>query len=430
MKSTTLEAWDPSTIACSSRSEALVTQAIEDIHELKWFRHHDHGAPKPRQLKGEKAAKERATVSALLLDVLAHSLCGGPNPLTIRLDNNWLSRSGPPARNRTVNERVEMLHELEWLCVKYNEHVNRRFITLLEPGPKLLEAAAKLGLTLSDIGSATDTVSDVLELRGEKISKHQPRASLKLPETEQVAALRAEMNLLNAVLQDVSMSSRPGTLAPVDIRRRHLCRVFFNGTLAHGGRTSGTAFWLSCPKMVRRSSLLIEGEPIAEVDIVAAVPSIVYAELGAVPADDPYNLPDLPQVDRDLVKIVVMQLLWTAYGPKFRLPPNVRTLIDSELTAATIVEAIRRHNEPIGEVLGNASPAGPRLQRLESDIIIRSALKAHAAGISALPLHDALIVPRSQAGAAEQCLKEAFHERLGQTPRVKTEKDWDAQNAA
>ena len=41
-----------------------------------------------------------------------------------------------------------------------------------------------------------------------------------------------------------------------------------------------------------------------------------------------------------------------------------------------------------------------------------------AEGVTAIPLHDALIVPASGAEAAKRALEEAFVEQLGARPRV------------
>jgi hypothetical protein len=198
-------------------------------------------------------------------------------------------------------------------------------------------------------------------------------------------------------------------------------RVFLDGSFERGGRLGGAAFWLSLRKPIRRRSLRIDGEPIAEVDLQAAMPSIAYALEGQSALHDPYTLEAAPDIPRAAVKLVLMQMLWTPITVHSRLPQAARELVPSKYRASDVFAAIRRHNAPIGVRLGAAQPCGAELMWHESEIIIGATLSCFEEGFSALPLHDALLVPASRAELAKGVLMSAFRSRLGVAPIVKVQ---------
>ncbi len=68
---------------------------------------------------------------------------------------------------------------------------------------------------------------------------------------------------------------------------------------------------------------------------------------------------------------------------------------------------------PIADLFG--SGIGFRLMFIESGILIEALQALFAKGITALPLHDSVLVAASEAGAAEEVMKEAFARVTGES---------------
>jgi hypothetical protein len=67
------------------------------------------------------------------------------------------------------------------------------------------------------------------------------------------------------------------------------------------------------------------------------------------------------------------------------------------------VAAIRERHKAIADWF--ECGRGLRLQRIESDILVAVLLKSDALGITALPIHDAVLVARSQGTTAQRIME-------------------------
>jgi hypothetical protein len=116
-----------------------------------------------------------------------------------------------------------------------------------------------------------------------------------------------------------------------------LYRVFNNGTFDHGGRFYGAA-WQRLPASWRRR-LLIDGEPVAELDYGAFHPRLALHLLDRVEAPlDPYvAIEGLP---RDLAKRVVNAMLNMAEGTA--RPPDWFRVRDAGMSWRDAVDLVRR----------------------------------------------------------------------------------------
>lgn len=411
--------WDPSTIAISSNAKALVDEAAEAQIQARAERMARIGK-KARRNRGDKAIKEGRTVEALVLDTLAHHLCSLPEHLVIKLGSDWLS-AGPPelvARNRTVNERLEDLEEAGWLRRNKSARLNGHLVTMLHAGDQLLEAAKRLRVTLSDIG--LEPSPPEIELRGRKSGGvNGRRPIIHFEKTHQTNAIEHRLIALNERLSDADLSATRLGPATIDLRRRRVSRAFLDGSFERGGRLNGPAFWLSLRKEIRREALRIDGEPIAEVDLQAAMPSIAYALEGNCPIGDPYSIPEVNDIPRDAIKIALMQMLWRPVRKGTPLADEARSMIPKAYVASQVFDLIKQRNYPIAHRLGAGSPCGAELMWHESEIIIEATLRCFEAGISALPLHDALLVSWRRAEEVQSILSAAFAERLGVQPTIK-----------
>ncbi|WP_147372417.1 hypothetical protein [Henriciella barbarensis] len=291
-------------------------------------------------------------------------------------------------------------------------------MTRLQAGPRLIEASEAVGLQLNDIGY--ESALPIIELKGPKIGAR--RETLPLPKSARVDAYLRQLAELQAHLNSAKLTEAGSGNFRIHTSCRVVSRSFLDGSLERGGRLNGSAFWLCLPKEQRRANLRISGEPIAEVDIRAAVPAIAYAYVGQSPDGDPYALPQAPDIPRDAVKKVMMQMFWSEISSRSRLPDEARLMIPDAYTAKHVYSRIRERNAPIASLLGRSDPLGAKLMWFESEIIMEATLRCYTAGIHALPLHDALLVPASAAEHAKEILQAAFVDRMRKTPEVTIER--------
>ena len=145
-----------------------------------------------------------------------------------------------------------------------------------------------------------------------------------------------------------------------------------------------------------------------------------YAREGiAPPPGDLYAIPDLADVPRDAVKTLVAAMI-SARRPLSRFPKTCRERgFPAAMTAAAATTAVRRHHAPIAGVFG--SGIGFKLLRTESDIIVAVVLRLAGEGVTALPIHDAVVVRRSRAEQARRAMEDAFVNRTGFAAAVSVE---------
>lgn len=311
----------------------------------------------------------------------------------------------------------------------------------IEPTPAFAAEVRARGIALSDLGARRE--AELIAL-----TQKQPKEDAWRwdDQTETVLidyrdnrftnAARAEMQALRDHLAAAAVEFvDDGEYPRVDTKRRDLQRRFIvpphiegkalraapTGRNLEGGRMAGNAFWLTLRKDRRRASLRLDGEPIAEVDFNAMFPRLACAK-----AEHPIGgNGDSAQSDmaRDFYAPIVEAVLeHSPEAPRDKLRSGVKQSLSALLFAPTLrrwPEKIRARLpkqfsvEDMRRVVWEVYPAlwpyvdaasskekrgiGYRLMRIESDIIVRACLALAALGITALPIHDAVLVPRSNA---------------------------------
>lgn len=197
------------------------------------------------------------------------------------------------------------------------------------------------------------------------------------------------------------------------------------------------------PSTLRRF-LLVDGEPVADLDYKACHPTLIYhAFLGVVAPPDIYERPAALlgfNNAREAVKQGILVLLNAktrreaegALAEKFLTSPKEQWLpLRREMsladgappTRAKALEVAGRVLDAIVEALPEMRPfffkgVGNRLQRLDAallEVVLPACLKA---GIWTLPLHDGLLVPQSRAKEAMTLMWEGYREVFGFTTTV------------
>ena len=189
-----------------------------------------------------------------------------------------------------------------------------------------------------------------------------------------------------------------------------LHRVFNGGSFALGGRFYGAA-WQQLPK-AWRARILIDGEPVAELDYGSLHPRLAHHLLEGVEApEDCYA--GIP-VAREIAKRAVSALLnmddGTTRAPKwFRVEEAGMPWTGLVGHAARALPRIAHH-------LGTG--LGLRLQRVDSDIAAAVMLRFAERGVPCLGVHDSFLVARRHAEELAGVMREVYRATTGFWPVI------------
>lgn len=185
--------------------------------------------------------------------------------------------------------------------------------------------------------------------------------------------------------------------------RRSLRRIFNNGTWLHGGRLAG-GFWMSMER-TERPRIRIDGQRAAEVDYGQLFPRLAYVRAGAPqPEGDLYDVFG-SGTGRDGCKKLMNALLFSK-GPLKNWPEDTHRHFPDGINLRTAVEMLVAKHAPIAHLF--AKGLGFQLMRIESDMLIEVLTELASAGVTALPLHDAVLVAKSNAGVAQETMGAVF----------------------
>lgn len=230
-------------------------------------------------------------------------------------------------------------------------------------------------------------------------------------DTPDTHAMRRQVQELNVWVARLDIAFEDDAQLPqIDISQRRSRRHFSllpgdrTPRFDLGGRLFG-AFWHTLSRDRRRASLRLQGEPIAEVDFNALFVRLAYGQLGAqLPSQlqaDPYAIKGFPREHRAGLKKALNALLF-ADGELKRLPPDIIQDLPSGWSIRRLRDAILQSHPVLHQVIG--SRVGFGLMFTESVILMAAMARMRDAGLCALPLHDAVLVPRSQAEEARLML--------------------------
>jgi hypothetical protein len=188
----------------------------------------------------------------------------------------------------------------------------------------------------------------------------------------------------------------------------------FKGDYASGGRLFG-GWWQTLPRN-QRKHIRIDGETVVNVDFATMHLRLAYAAAGKrVPRGDLYDLTGrdherhdwarLREGRKQLVSVMFLRnrplTQWPGATPRER--EDIRSCFPKGTKLKEEIIAIRERHEAIADLF--ECGRGLRLQRIESDILVAVLLKLNALGITALPIHDAVLVARSHGKAAQRVME-------------------------
>ncbi len=304
---------------------------------------------------------------------------------------------------------------------------------------RLLDLARSCGLTRESVGIAA--TSETILLRAPKLERGKSGELIEYNDTAETRKMRGTLGRINDLLataritapvpvgdeeQDLRPVEDDNEPLPMDSTTHRLHRVFNDGRFARGGRFYG---WWQGLKKTKRPMLLIDGEPVIELDFSGMHPRLCYA-LSGQPLDpevDPYAITgfETPEL-RELVKRAFGQLL-NGTETTSKVPPGCKDLLPKGKTWRQLLAAIEAKHQPIAGWLRHKR--GLELQAV--DAAIAEAILDYLAhrGIPCLPVHDSFIVARRHEQVLGETMLLAWHgqlQRFGGEAGIPRIKGWSS----
>ena len=242
-------------------------------------------------------------------------------------------------------------------------------------------------------------------------------APIAFRETAKTRQLAREMGRINEFLRsaDIEVADQNAGLSlgrdgqVIAPYRRSLRRIFNNADWKQGGRLAG-GFWMGMERTQRFECIRIDGERIADVDYRQLFPRLAY-----VRADKPQPKGDIYDVagdgsGRDGWKTLMNAMLFSD-GPLRNWPKGTLQHFPSGFKLRTATEMLAARHAPIAHLFGTG--LGFQLMRVESDMLIGIIAHLASLGVTALPLHDAVLVAESKAYVAADAMQAAFSMATG-----------------
>lgn len=240
-------------------------------------------------------------------------------------------------------------------------------------------------------------------------------AAINFRETDRTKLMAGQVRRINKFLRDADIeiiNSSGLTLGKdgqiVAPYRRSLRRIFNNADWQHGGRLAG-GFWMSMER-TERGRIRIDGEPVAEVDYEQLFPRLAYIRAGAEkPKDDLYKVTGVDGSRAGWKKLMSAMLF--SDGPLKNWPEETLKHFPKGTKLRDATNALREKHKPIAPLFGTG--LGFQLMRIESDMLIAVITHLFKQGITALPLHDAVLVAKSCVQSAKEAMQAEFSHRTG-----------------
>ncbi|PKN09758.1 MAG: hypothetical protein CVU73_02115 [Deltaproteobacteria bacterium HGW-Deltaproteobacteria-8] len=374
---------------------------------------------KLRKRKRRKADQEvfETTVTAIVTDLMYHHLLGHGHGVYITRSNRYLgckSRYRPHAYGKTLPTILDHLAtpEMAFLNMElgHGDPFGPAMETTIRAGKRLITRVVESGIELGDFGISKG--QEVIQLKRVKKGGWDDGGLEEYEDTPETILFREQVNTINGWLESVEIDFDeyywPGG-RPVDSRDRRLRRVFTQGRFDSGGRLFG-GFWQPLGKEARRKGLMINGEDVVELDYGQMNPRILYGLCGVEPPEgDAYAIPGF-QHHRSGVKKIMNAMLF-ATKRLVRMPKGVRKAFEERHRVEEVMVAIEATHPAITSCFFTG--IGHEAQFTESQVLVDVLLTLRDLGIPALPVHDSVIVGKSNQDKVREVMLSCFLKGTG-----------------
>lgn len=368
------------------------------------FSHLESLSASPSHQRKDATERRRETVHNLVANLALLVLFHPEGTrLAISAKNTPLTRYDRPAFPREVVIRsAKGLEQLGFVSLSIG--VRRVVRTTIQPSPSF-RAALLANTNSRPLARLSGAEPIILKA---STGRHQPKQPIGYKDTGETVLMREEMKKINSLLSmtDIRFAGKP--TPPVFLTRRfQIASPDAAHTFDKLGRLYG-GLWEAQPK-AKRHLLTIDGEPLADLDFRAMYVQLAYLREGLpLPKGDPYDWGiGLP---RNVVKLVLVTLLNKSRDTD-KLPESIIRHLPPAWSASRVVTAIKKRHQGIAHLFGSA--VGLSLMFTESQILVRLLLLLADKGVPALPMHDGIMVAKSNVIAAQKAMTQASEEVLG-----------------
>jgi hypothetical protein len=337
--------------------------------------------------------------------------------------------------SKPLRALFEALEDLGLMSRHYS--IRRGEASSIWPLKRFADEVQRLGVTLGDFGR--DPNEEVILLAR---SKPRPdgatkrRARIDYTDTATTVRYRAQVRNLNAFLASADITfDDDGAEPQVDCQQRGLRRHFTvledqPERFDQNGRLFG-GFWMNI-KSHRRARIRINKEPVTELDYSSMFTRLAYAELGARPPKGDLYAIEGASEHRSGIKMAMNVFLFDTNPRRPKWPSEMglgvatdfealngsvpeaaayEALLPKGWTVSVTRKAILKKHPALKPAWGHG--LGHRLMFEESRLMLAVLEHLRSQGISALPLHDAIIVPRSSTEVARRAMEQLGKQLTG-----------------
>lgn len=354
---------------------------------------------------------------AIVCDLAVYAIAGEGNGVYLSLFHRkpaQKSRYCDPTTTRKLSQLLQTLSSPKLDLIKieigYEAAKGKNRATVIRPSAGMMRLINKYGLSLQDFGEVERT--EPIELKTGKENYRDRGRRVDYKETARTINLREQMQGINRHLATADIQY----LGPkaVDTNKRQLRRVFTCNSFESGGRLFG-GFWQTMKKIDRLRDIRINGETVVELDYGQVMPRLMYAHLGIYPMmEDLYAIEGFEQERKGVKK--VMSSMQFVMSPLKRFPKGTRKYFPKGVKVQDVTGAIMDTHPSIADLFHTG--IGHHCQYLESCILVEVLRILNSFTLTALPIHDAIIVPASAVEKAKRIMLHTFAVKTGQKGTV------------
>ncbi len=396
----------------TEKSRAVVAEVLKQLqaYEVR------HQLRKRRRKQTDQETFE-AMVSAIISDLAYHHLMEREAGIYITRSNRYLGLKGryqPKAYSKTLPDILDRLgsQELAFLDMDlgHGDPFGPALETSIRAGRRLLALAQEHDLQPEDF--SLDHAQEVIQLKRSKLGGWDKGDFAEYEDTPETNRYREQVQVINEWLESAEIefdeSYWPGG-RPVDTLDRRLRRVFTQGRFDSGGRLYG-GFWQLLGKATRLKGLTLTREEVVELDYGQMNPRILYGLCGAQPPEcDAYAIPGYQRF-RPGVKKVMNSMIF-ATKRLTRMPKGVRKEFEEQHRVEQVMQAIEAAHPAIKDCFFRGM--GHEAQFIESQVMVEVLLNLRELGVHALPIHDSVVVGKSNKNRVKEIMLSCFLKVVG-----------------
>lgn len=396
--------FNPKRFAKTKNAKALVADVTNQLINLE---RHDGLRVRARKKKDDEIFRRQ--IEAIACEAVHRYLTDSNKRIAISLSNQKLSRKDSESNilNNTLSQNLKNLARLEMSFIEL-EAGNQKLglVTTFWAGKRLITLINDAKLTYNDFGVEKST--NVIELRETKTSNSKKGKLIKYEETDLTKHYKDEIEQINAHLREADICYQGSN--DIDDSRRDLKRIFINGSFEEFGRLSG-GFWMNM-KNEDRKEITIDDECVVSLDYGQMGLRLAYSLAKApITFDDGYLIPDWENA-REGIKKLISVMLNTNDKNEWYISSSIRRAYKHrEDIDRHLFRDIFQFHSPIAHLF--KQQLGTKFMFLESEILIDVLLELNEKGITALPIHDCVLVKQSAAEVTNDIMLRVFNEHTG-----------------